>query len=107
MKYIIRRKIYNTDRLLIPQVKEVAVSDRIKHLINSGEVLYIERLDVHYRVCDCYTFENFAEDCLELRIVIDILDNTDKEPLKQIYTLKESLGELLPTKRPENRGAKE
>ena len=46
--------------------------------------------------------ENFAEDCLELRVIIDILDNIDRDTLKQVDTLEDNIVcELLPTKRPE------
>lgn len=117
MKYIIRKKIHNTDRLHISKAKDAEISDKIRTLIDSGEVIYSEELNMYYVVCDYYTFENFAEECLELRIVIDILNeytadvyngieysNSDYDRLN---VLEDSLGRLLPTKRPENKVAEE
>lgn len=39
-----------------------------------------------------------------MKIEIDILDEIDKKIQKSLDTLKESLGELLPTKHPKNSG---
>ena len=42
-----------------------------------------------------------------MKIEIDILDEIDKKIQKSLDTLKESLGELLPTKHPKKFGARE
>lgn len=77
-------------------------SEHIRHLIESREVIHNEDLNIDYVVLDVFTMENFAENCLELRVIVDILeDNRDKEFYNQLNTLYDSLGELLPTKRPE------
>ena len=82
--------------------------EHIRHLIESREVIHNKDLNIDYVVLEVFTHENFAENCLELRVIVDILeDSRDKEFYNQLDTLCDSLGELLPTKRIENRGAKE
>lgn len=77
-------------------------SEHIRHLKESREVIHNKDLNIDYVVLDVFIMENFAENCLELGVIVDIIeDNRDKEFYNQLNTLYDSLGELLPTKRPE------
>lgn len=76
MKYIVRKKIeYNSvmDIPVIKQVKESVYSDKVRDLIDSKKVLHSEELGIFYYLCECYTYDNFMEKCLELRIVINVV----------------------------------
>lgn len=74
MKYIIRKKISDENRLLINKIEDEILSERIRNIIYNRIEQYNEKLGIHYVVEDVYTFENFRERCLEVRIVIDTLN---------------------------------
>ena len=80
----------------------VDVSMRFKNLIDNEVVLHNGELNVDFVVRSVSVTDDLITDSFEVRVEIDILDDTDKELLKQIDILQERvLGELLPTKRPE------
>lgn len=81
MKYIVRKKIEYNSVMDIPkmkQVKEAVCSDRVRSLINSSKILHSDKLGIFYYLCDCYSFDNFMENCLELRIVINVVGTDDR-----------------------------
>lgn len=78
-----------------------SLHERFMYLINNRVVLHNDQLDVDYIVLSVEVSEEVFSHDYKVRITIDILDEIDKDILKQIDTLKHSLGELLPTKRPE------
>lgn len=71
------------------------------YLINNRVVLHNDQLDVDYIVLRAEVSEEIFSQDYKVKVEIDILDDIDKEIQKSLDTLKESLGELLPTKRPE------
>lgn len=71
------------------------------YLINNRVVLHNDQLDVDYIVLRAEVSEEIFSQDYKVKVEIDILDEIDKEIQKSLDTLKESLGELLPTKRPE------
>ena len=78
-----------------------ALRERFMYLINNRVVLHNDQLDVDYIVLRVEVSEEIFSQDYKVKIDIDILDDIDKEIQKSLDTLKESLGELLPTKRPE------
>lgn len=80
-----------------------SLPERFMYLINNRVVLHNDQLDVDYIVLRAKVSEEiFSQDYkVKVEIYIYILDEIDKEIQKSLDTLKESLGELLPTKRPE------
>lgn len=108
MKYTMRKKIDNRDKITISKVQDSFIRDRVRSLIDNSERLYNEELNLHYVLCDCYTIENFAENCLELRIIIEILNSNtadvylgvDFKDIDSRLSLLENdlLEKLLPTK---------
>ena len=91
--------------LNIRQVNDII--ERFEYLIVNRVVLHNDQLDIDFIVEEICVHECIEKASKELEIVIYILDDIDKDIQKSLDTLKESLGELLPTKRRENRGAKE
>lgn len=76
--------------------------NRFMYLINNNVVLHNDKLDIDYVLKKVEVQEELFSCDQKVKVWIDILDDTDKELLKQIDTLQERvLGELLPTKRPE------
>lgn len=71
------------------------------YLIDNRVVLHNDQLDIDYIVLSVEVSEEIFSQDYKVRINIEILDTIDKEIQKSLDTLKESLGELLPTKRPE------
>lgn len=96
------------------ELKGIVMCREMREMVEKGEIHYLERLNMYYIICDVYTFDNFAERCLEVVITIDIInENTadmfhsrGKDSLDRHRLIEESLDKLLPTKRPENRGAR-
>lgn len=71
------------------------------YLIDNRVILHNDQLDIDYIVLGVSVLEEIFSLDYKVRINIEILDTIDKEIQKSLDTLKESLGELLPTKRPE------
>lgn len=69
------------------------------YLIDNRVVLHNDQLDIDYIVLGVSVLEEIFSLDYKVRINIEILDTIDKEIQKSLDTLKESLGELLPTKR--------
>lgn len=84
-----------------------ALNERLYYLINNRVVLHNGQADVDFIVLSVEVSKDIFSQEYKVRAVIDILDEIDKDIIKQIETLRESLGELLPTKRGEKCGAKE
>ena len=78
-----------------------SLPERFMYLINNRVVLHNDQLDVDYIVLRAEVSEEIFSQDYKVKVEIDILDEIDKEIQKSLDTLKESLGELLPTKRPE------
>lgn len=78
-----------------------SLPERFMYLINNRVVLHNDQLDVDYIVLRAEVSEEIFSQDYKVKVEIDILDDIDKEIQKSLDTLKESLGELLPTKRPE------
>lgn len=78
-----------------------ALRERFMYLIDNRVILHNDQLDIDYIVLSVEVSEEIFSQDYKVRINIDILDTIDKEIQKSLDTLKESLGELLPTKRPE------
>lgn len=70
------------------------------YLINNRVVLHNDQLDIDYIMLSVEVSEEIFSQDYKVKVTIDILDDIDKEILKSMDTLKESL-RLLPTKRPE------
>ena len=77
------------------------LKERFMYLINNRVVLHNDQLDVDYIVLRVEVSEEIFSQDYKVKVEIDILDEIDKDIQKSLDTLKESLGELLPTKRPE------
>lgn len=71
------------------------------YLIDNRVILHNDQLDIDYIVLGVSVLEEIFSLDYKVRINIEILDTIDKEIQKSLDTLKESLDELLPTKRPE------
>ena len=78
-----------------------ALRERFMYLIDNRVILHNDQLDIDYIVLGVSVLEEIFSLDYKVRINIEILDTIDKEIQKSLDTLKESLGELLPTKRPE------
>ena len=78
-----------------------SLPERFMYLINNRVVLHNDQLDVDYIVLRAEVSEEIFSQDYKVKVEIYILDEIDKEIQKSLDTLKESLGELLPTKRPE------
>lgn len=78
-----------------------ALHDRFMYLINNRVVLHNDQLDVDFIVLRVEVSEEIFSLDYKVKVTIDILDEIDKDIQKSLDTLKQSLGELLPTKRPE------
>lgn len=78
-----------------------ALRERFMYLIDNRVILHNDQLDIDYIVLSVEVSEEIFSQDYKVRINIEILDTIDKEIQKSLDTLKESLGELLPTKRPE------
>ena len=78
-----------------------SLPERFMYLINNRIVLHNDQLDVDYIVLRAEVSEEIFSQDYKVKVEIYILDEIDKEIQKSLDTLKEPLGELLPTKRPE------
>lgn len=85
MKYLIREKISNSDKLMRNYIECVVTSDKIRNMIHNRERQYCKKLDLYYYVTDAYTQENFVEKCLEVRIAIEIDSNSN--PNKEVLVV--------------------
>lgn len=77
------------------------VTMKFKDLIDNTVVLHNDELNIDFVVRSVSVTGDLLTDSFVVKVEIDILDEIDKEIQKSLDTLKESLGELLPTKRPE------
>lgn len=77
------------------------VTMKFKDLIDNAVVLHSDKLNIDFVVRSVSVTDDLLTGSFVAKIEIDILDEIDKEIQKSLDTLKESLGELLLTKRPE------
>lgn len=68
-----------------------ALQERFMYLINNRVVLHNDQLDVDYIVLRVEVSEEVFSQDYKVRIVIDILDEIDKDIQRQLDTLKHSL----------------
>ena len=79
-----------------------ALQDRFMYLINNRVVLHNDQLNVDYIVLRVEVSEEIFSQDYKVRVVIDILDEIDKDIQRQVEQLRMSLGDLLPQKEVRN-----
>ena len=93
---------------------EISTSGYVKSLINNKVVFHNDKYDFDYVIKEIWVHDDFIERGAEIRIIIETLNEPkgynsreDNMTIQEVFNIpKSNLGKLLPTKRPENCGAR-